>query len=247
VRRLAAIAAAVVIAAGVAPGATDVAMAEANHEIELSAPPSAAPGQPLLIRLNGTTATVEEYWDPSYIEVVAIPTDVIRECPADAQSAGAVAEGTGRILAIAMRPAVDAAGNFVNSVGFTAGSSGAVLFCGYLYNDVGYTYAWAWSTLFIGGAGGPGAGGPSRGGAAAPANVTRPLVTRSGRQLICHPGAWTDATGYRYRWRFDGRRSPVTGRYATLTGRVRGHEVSCQVTASGPGGRSTASSRTVRL
>src|SRR5262245_2594559 len=96
-------------------GATAQPAAAANHVIEMTGPIHIQQGESALIRLNGTVAPPAEWWDPSWIEVVALPGSLMPECPGDAGSAGSIAEETGNILAIALNPSTDEAGNFSNS------------------------------------------------------------------------------------------------------------------------------------
>ncbi len=97
----------------------------ANHDIHMTAPTRVPLGQSGLIRIDGVVAPPAEFWDESWIEVVALPGNLMPECPGDAQSAGSIAEESGNILAIAMRPSTDEAGNFANSVAFHGARSGA--------------------------------------------------------------------------------------------------------------------------
>ena len=90
------------------------------------------------------------------------------QCPAAALDGGQVAAGTGgRILAIALRPNLDQAGNFSNVVGYTPTAPGAMLICGYTDDGAGATLATATMTLNVKGA-------------ERPANVAAPRVKRSG-------------------------------------------------------------------
>lgn len=118
-------------------------------------------------RATGVVAPPEEFWDLSWIEVVEISAGVLPECPPDAGSAGVLAEETGgNILSIALRPYMDEAGNFSNTVGYTPRTPGSFLICGYLYNEVGYTWARDeihYEATAAGSAGGPGTG-PGAGG-----------------------------------------------------------------------------------
>jgi hypothetical protein len=220
--------------------------AAATHYIHMSAPARIPVGESALINLDGVVAPPEEFWDSSWIEVVALPGTLMPECPGDADSAGSIAEEAGNILAIAMRPNSDAAGNFANSVGFTARGVGSVMVCGYLYNEVGTTSAIALLRLEIVGSNGAGEGGNS--GGVGPANIRRPWVTHTGRRLVCHPGTWSGATSYAYNWYVDGslRRATSPRPIAPLRG-YRGHRFSCKVTAYGPGGSNSMVSRTIRL
>lgn len=230
--------------------------AAANHEIRMSSPAHVPQGQSALIQINGVVAPPAEYWDSSWIEVVALPGTLMADCPGDADSAGSVAEQSGEILAIAMRPSADEAGNFANSVSFAAtAGTGPVMICGYLYNEVGYTWAAALLRFEVVPAGGPSSGGsgeagPSGGGSggAQPVSVRRPWVSYAHNHLLCHPGKWTGARSYAYNWILDGtvRRTTRRRPYAPF-GALRGHRVSCKVTAYGPGGSAWVTSPTIRV
>lgn len=249
------------IAAALATLAVGAASASAaNHAIDVSGYSPIPVGQPTVIRLDGVVASPEEFWDTSWIEVVVISANVTSTCPADVGSAGSIAVETGGdILEIALRPYVDLAGNFSNSVGYTPSAAGPIVICGYLYNEVGYT--WDASGIRVEVVAGPegvspgngpsaGGGSPAGGKRPGPLNLARPWVTRNGSRLICHPGTWTNATGYySYRWLLDGRLTGVTGpRPRTPGPRARGHRVSCRVTAYGPAGtRASIRSRPLLL
>lgn len=248
-KRLALTAVAGMAAAAVALGTASPALAT-NHEVTMTGPASGSPGQSLVIRLSGVVAPPAEWWDMSWIEVVALPGDLMPTCPGDAGSAGAIAEQAGLILAIAMRPTTDVGGNFTNSVGLTPTGSGQVLICSYLYDDVGYTWSGSEMRIQIGGSASSGSssGSGSAGGGGAPANVSPPWVSRAGRRLVCHPGSWSNSPGsFSYRWLLDRRLTRVTGARPYAPPRARGHTVRCQVTASGAGGTATATSRPLRL
>jgi hypothetical protein len=225
----------------------------ANHDIHMTAPSRVPLGQSGLIRIDGVVAPPAEFWDESWIEVVALPGNLMPECPGDAQSAGSIAEESGNILAIAMRPSTDEAGNFANSVAFTARGVGSVMICGYLYDDVGYTWAGAMLRLEAvpadGGPGGPGVTGPGPGGSGGgPVSVRRPWVTHTGRRLVCHKGAWSSARSYAYNWYIDGSlRRETSPRPVAPVPAYLGHRFSCKVTAYGPGGSTSAMSPTIRL
>jgi len=228
-------------------GATAAPADAANHYIHMRSLAYPPAGQPTTITIDGVVAPPAEFWDESWIEVVALPGS-LPQCPGDAQSGGAIAEQTGVILAIAMHPNADEAGNFSNSVGYTPTRLGPLLFCGYLFNEVGETLSMAELRPEVVGSAGPGGGGAA--GGSRPVNRTRPWVSRSGRRLVCHPGSWSNATGsFAYNWLFDGHPTRVTGRRPIAPGpAARGHRVNCVVTAYGPGGSSTTvASPTLRL
>lgn len=99
----------------------------------------------------------------------------------------------------------------------------------------------------------PPAGTPADGpSAAAPANTAKPSIrgrTRTGKRLTAVAGTWSASpTTYAYQWLRQGR--PVRG--ATGPGYVvkradRGKRLSVRVTATGPGGSTTALSAPVRI
>lgn len=70
----------------------------------------------------------------------------------------------------------------------------------------------------------------------------------SPNHLLCHPGRWSGARSYAYSWILDGslRRSTKRRPYAPF-GTVRGHRVSCKVTAFSPSGSASATSPTIRV
>jgi hypothetical protein len=218
--------------------------AAATHYIHMSAPARIPLGASGLINIDGVVAPPAEFWDESWIEVVALPGTLGPECPGDAGSAGSIAEESGNILAIALLPRTDEAGNFANSVAFTARGVGPVMICGYLYNEVGYTWAGAMLRLdAVAGEGGPGGGSGGR-----PVSLSRPWVTHTGRRLVCHKGAWSSARSYAYNWYIDGSlRRETSPRPVAPVPAFLGHRFSCKVTAYGPGGSTSARSPTIRL
>ncbi|HVY96680.1 MAG TPA: hypothetical protein VHA54_06940 [Solirubrobacterales bacterium] len=231
----------------------------ANHTLHMTGPVRLTQGEAALIQIEGVVAPPAEFWDTAWVEVVAIPAAVSPLCPADASSAGSVAEQSGTILAIALRPSVDEAGNFANSVAIKGGSVGPVMVCGYLYNEEGTTlYAEGMRIEVVPAAGGGGeprtpvsGGGPSGGnpgGGAKPVNLQKPWVSRSGDRVVCHRGAWSNARTYLFNWYVDDslRRTTNQRPYAPLPAYL-GHRFSCKVTAYGPGGSASAMSPTVRL
>jgi hypothetical protein len=224
--------------------------AAATHYIHMSGPARIPLGASGVINIDGVVAPPAEFWDASWIEVVALPGTLMAECPGDAGSAGSIAEESGNILAIALRPNSDEAGNFANSVAFTARGVGPVMICGYLYNEVGYTWAAAMLRLDAvpadGGAGVTGGGGGTQ--QKGPVSVRRPWVTHSGRRLVCHKGAWAGARSYAYNWYIDGSlRRETSPRPIAPVPAYLGHRFSCKVTAYGNGGSTSAMSPTIRL
>jgi hypothetical protein len=225
--------------------------AAATHYIHMSSPARIAQGESALIHIDGVVAPPAEFWDASWIEVVALPGDLLAECPGDADSAGSIAEESGNILAIAMRPNADEAGAFSNSVSFAArAGTGEVMICGYLYNEVGTTQAIAMLRFEVVASGATG-GGPTGTGTGAgkkPASLRRPWVSYGHNHLLCHPGRWSGASSFAYNWILDGsvRRTTKQRPFAPF-GALRGHRISCRVTAYGPGGSAAARSPTIRL
>ena len=122
----------------------------ATYTLNLSGPTTAVVGQPVVWKVTGTAAPPAEYWDITWIGVYWIPASVVSECPADGYSAAQLAGRTGgAILAIAMRPNTDAAGNFENQVGATPAGPGTALICAYTTNEVGATKSRAVLTLTV--------------------------------------------------------------------------------------------------
>lgn len=216
------------LAAAVAPTAL-----AATHSLNLSGPSTALVGQPVVYRVTGTAAPPAEYWDQSWIDVSALPARIVPACPPNAGSATQLAtRAGGALLTIAMRPNKDAAGNFTNQVGLTAIAPGTVLICAYTANGVGATLSLASLTLTV------------RDGAR-----DRPRVTRTGKRLVCRPGSRSSGARRRsYRWVVDGRRvRGASGRTLTLTARMRGRTIRCQVTASSSDGDTTLVSLPLRI
>lgn len=224
----------------------------ANQRIEMTAPVRIQVGESAVIRLSGVVAPPAEWWDSSWIEVVALPGNLMPNCPGDAGSAGSIAEESGNILAIALRPNTDEAGNFSNSVSASGRAPGQVLICGYLYNDVGTTQSGAEMRIDIvapsSGGGNPSGGGQGSGGSGAPVNLRKPWVTYTGRRLVCHRGAWSNAHSFSYSWYLDGslRRTRSRRPYAPIDA-LSGHRASCRVTARSRAGATSAMSPTIRL
>ena len=229
--------------------ATAQPAAAATHYIHMSAPARIPLGASAVINIDGVVAPPAEFWDSSWIEVVALPGALMPECPGDAQSAGSIAEEAGNILAIAMHPNSDEAGNFANSVGLTARGVGTVMICGYLYTEVGTPTAGASMRLEVVATAQAGDATAGPGGAGGrPVSVRRPWVTQSGSRLVCHKGTWQSARTFAYNWYVDGslRRTTSPRPIAPLPA-YRGHRFSCKVTAYGPGGSASAMSGTMRL
>ncbi len=124
------------------------------------------------------------------------------------------------------------------------------MICGYLYNEVGYT--WAGAMLRLDAVAGPtgGAGpGPGGGSGGRPVSVRRPWVTHTGRRLVCHKGAWASARSLdAYNWYVDGSlRRETSSRPVAPVPAYLGHRFELQGDAHGPGGSTSAMSPTIRL
>jgi hypothetical protein len=261
----------ILAAAGVVvPGVAASPALAATYTLNLSAPPNVVAGQPAIVKAFGIDPPPDEYWNASWIEVVALPASFVSTCPASSQEGASVADGgAGTILAISMRPTQDAAGNFSNQIGFTPWGSGSLLICGYTDDGAGLTLASASITLDVQPAdptpapgppappptgnppvpppptANPPAPPPAAPAGAPPANVAKPRVTRSGKALICNPGRWSNhASAYTFGWLVDGQpRRGATGRTLGVTRKLRGHTVRCRVTAFNSTGRGTALSQ----
>ena len=156
-----------------------------THTLALSGPSTAVVGTPVVFGVTGTTFPPSQLGGLSWIDVVAIPTDVLPACPEDEHSAAQVAErGGGAILTIAMRPDKDEAGAFSNEVGATPSAAGTVLICAYTVNEEGLTLSRASLSLTIEAA-------PSAGGGGRPAGIPDEAVIgiRSCRALLGPAGS----------------------------------------------------------
>lgn len=86
---------------------------------------------------------------------------------------------------------------------------------------------------------------------AAPRNTAPPAITgtpRAGATLTCDPGTWTGSTGLAYRWLRSGTEIPGANAptYAVRADDVY-NSVTCEVTATGPGGTATETSAAVSV
>lgn len=230
--------AAVAVATGVAAAlAAQASPASASYTMNLSAPADPAVGKPMIIQVTGTQPPPAEWWSLAWLEVVAIPASVVPTCPVSALDGGEVATSTGgRIIAIALRPNLDPAGNYANQVGYTPSASGATLICGYTDDGAGATLATASLALNV----------PS---AEKRANFARPRVTQVGKRLLsCSRGRWSNATGYAYGWWVDGRRvQNANTNKLVITRAARGHNVQCGVGASNAAGANAVASKSLRI
>ena len=83
-----------------------------------------------------------------------------------------------------------------------------------------------------------------------PRSLSAPVIHRSHDVLTCSRGRWSGApTRFTYRWRVSGGRlGPAhAGARYVITRVDRGRNVSCSVTARGPGGTTSATSAGVRV
>ena len=261
----------------VALGAAATPALGATYTLNLSAPASAAVGQPVVITASGVKPPPDQFWYLSWIVVVAIPKSAVSDCPYGAQDGTSVAAGAGgKIVEIALRPHDDAQGNFYNTTAFTPWAPGPFLICGYMDNEEGQTLVRATPlNLDVQAAGtasapapaapaaapaGTPAGTPANGPAptaaaaptapaAKPASVRRPQVTRTARALTCNPGRWSnDATTFAYSWLVNGKpKTGATGKKLGVTRALRGRKVQCSVTASNAAGGTTAVSAALRV
>ena len=252
-------------AAGVLFACASAAPALAStYTIELSAPESAVVGQPIVMTASGIQPPPDQYWATAWIQLASIPTYVMTSCPLSGEDGLGVAEGTGgEIISIALRPNLDAVGNYANLIGYTPRWAGTRILCGYLDNGAGLTHARTGAYLDVTNppAAAPAptptpaptatpAPSPTHAGAAAkPANLAPPRVTRSARRLTCHPGRWSGgASGYAYGWLAGSRQlKGASGSRLRVTPRLRWWKVRCSVTASNAAGSATVLSRPLRV
>jgi hypothetical protein len=215
-----------------------------TYTLNLSAPPSAVVGQPIIIQASGSNPP-DDFFN-SWLDVYAIPSSVLSACPSGYLNASQVASSTsaqgGEVVANGQREEVDAAGNFSMPVAYAPRTPGRFLICGYT-ND-GATGTLATASLFLNVEAGS-APGPT----AKPVNVERPRVKRSGKKLVCQRGSWSNnPRRYSYGWLVNGnRKRGARGRKLGVTRNLRGHKVQCRVTAHNPAGATTALSRPLRI
>jgi hypothetical protein len=213
-----------------------------TYTLTLSGPTTATVGKSAIMQASGSNPP-EDFFS-SWLDVSAIPTSVLATCPDDYLAASQVARSAssdgGDVVVTAQRENVDAAGNFSLPFGYTPTKAGRFLLCGYTNDGATYTLARASMTVDV-------SGGST--GVAKPANVTKPKLTRSGGQLVCSRGRWSNRPSrFSYSWFVDGKRKKgATGRRLAITRNLRNHAVLCKVTASNAGGSKTAASRALRL
>jgi hypothetical protein len=255
IRRVAAIAGAIAVAAPAAPALADTP----GFTLNFSGPSAGVVGQPLLFRAAGSTPPPDEYWFPVWFEADAIPASVMAACPDGFEDAFQVAHVAGENLAFAERANVSPTGAFTNAVAFTPKAPGTWLICGYSEDGAAGTLAHAQATVNVSAAPAapattppataPPAGAPQAAVGAKPTNAKAPRVSRSGSRLVCTPGRWSNASGgYSYGWSVNGRQKKgATGRKLRITRALRGRRLTCSVTASNAAGATTAVSRPVRV
>ena len=229
-RRLAALAIGMLIALGMA-----ASPALGAYALNLSAPPTAAVGQPVVIQASGSNPPTDFF--SSWLDVSAIPASVLSACPAGYLNAFQVASSTGaqggEVVARAVREDVDAAGSFSIPSVYTPTVPGRFLICGYTNDGAAGTLATASLVLSVQGSS---AGGPGR-----PANVSKPRVRRSGKKLVCKRGRWSnEPTRFSYAWLVNGKAKRGARRQKLpITRKLRGRGVQCKVTAFNAAGSST--------
>jgi hypothetical protein len=229
-------------AAGVLSACASAAPALAStYTIELSAPASAVVGQPIVMTASGIQPPPDQYWATAWIQLASIPAYVMTSCPMADEDGLQVAENAGgEIISIALRPNLDAVGNYANLIGYTPRWAGARILCGYLDDGEGLTLARADGYLDVTN---PPAASPT------PAPTATPRVTRSARRLTCHPGRWSGgASGYAYGWLAGSRQlKGASAARLRVTSRLRGQKVRCSVTVSNAAGSATVLSRPLRV
>lgn len=219
-----------------------------SYTLHLSAPPSATVGQTVIMQATGANPSTDFF--TSWLDIHAIPAEVLSTCPAGYLNASQVASSTtargGGSVAIAQREDVDAAGNFSMPIAFTPTAPGRFLICAYTNDGATGTLAATSVILEVRSASAPGATTAPSGG---PASVGKPRVARSRTKLVCSRGTWAgDPTRYSYRWVVNGRaRRGATRRTLRVTSALRGRKVKCSVTATNAAGSTTVASRTVRV
>jgi hypothetical protein len=227
-RRCVAVAGGILIALG-----ATASPALGAYTLNLSASPTAAVGQPVVIQATGSNPPTDFF--SSWLDIYAIPASVLGTCPAGYLNAFQVASSTGaqggEVVARAVREEVDAAGNFSIPSVYTPTVPGRFLICGYTNDGAAGTLATA--SLVVSAGQGQGI--------ARPANVSKPRVRRSGKKLVCKRGRWSNApTRFSYAWLVNGKAKKGARRQKLpITRKLRGRRVQCKVTASNAAGSST--------
>jgi hypothetical protein len=235
----------------VALGVSGTPAAAATYTLNLSAPPAAVVGQPMIIQATGANPADDFF--SSWLDVDAVPTSVLSTCPSGYLNASQVASSTsaqgGENLATALREDVDPAGSFSMPVAYTPSTPGRFLICGYTNDGATATLTTASLTVDVRGAGAPATGpSPSAANAEKPASLEKPRVRRVRRKLVCRHGRWSNGPSrYSYGWLVSGRaRRIASGRKLRVTRTLRGRKVRCSVKASNAAGVTTALSRPYR-
>ena len=222
-----------------------------GYTLQMSAPSNPPANQPFVITASGISP-------PSggvvYLDIYEIPASVTTTCPAGYLDAGQLAGGSGgEDVAFYDRETTDASGNFSMQVAFTPSNAGGYLFCGYTDDEATDTLAQATliENVVSAGSGGGGQGGQGGQGQGAvkPANTAKPRVTRSGNQLRCVRGTWSNSpTHFAYHWVVGGKtKAGATSSKLTVTHGVHGHKVQCGVRASNAAGSSSALSAPLKV
>ena len=217
----------------IALGATASPALGGGYTLNLSASPTAAVGQPVVIQATGSNPPTDFF--SSWLDISAIPASVLSTCPAGYLNAFQVASSTGaqggEVVARAVREEVDAAGNFSIPSVYTPAVPGRFLICGYTNDGAAGTLATA--SLVVSAGQGQGI--------ARPANVSKPRVRRSGKKLVCKRGRWSNGpTRFSYAWLVNGKAKKGARRQKLpITRKLRGRRVQCKVTASNAAGSRT--------
>ena len=218
------------VGAGVVALAVAAAPAGANapgYSLALSGAPTGAVGTPYQVTGSGTDPTDQ---GALYLEVDSFPASFTTTCPSDYLTASQEAPAAGGSqVAFDERENFDASGNFSNPNAFTAPSPGQWLFCGYTDDGAADTLATA---SVIATFNNPGSQVQK------PVNTKKPRVKRSGNQLRCTRGQWSNSpTHFSYRWLVAGKpRAGASRSHLTITHKLRGHKVRCGVKASNAAG-----------
>ena len=226
------------------------ALADPGYTLNLSAPPSASVGQPVVIQASGSNPPTDFF--SSWLAVHVIPTSVLSTCPDNYMQAFQVASSTsaqgGEVVTNGQRENVDAAGNWSMPLVHTPTMPGRFLICGYTNDGATYTFTTASLLLNVQGGAAPGPN-PSPSPTAKPASVTRPRVRRSGKKLVCQRGSWSNSPSrYSYGWLVNGKRKRgASGQKLRITRKLRGRRVQCTVRASNAAGATIALSRPLRI
>lgn len=145
---------------------------EPGYTMNLTAPPTATVGQPIIMQASGSNPPTDFF--SSWLDVHAIPTSVLSACPAGYLNSAQVAESAsaqgGEIIALGQREQVDAAGNWAMPIAYSPRVAGRFLICAYSNDGATYTFVARSHTLNVaaahapspsaGSGGAPGAGGP---------------------------------------------------------------------------------------